>query len=91
MQNKIETGLYVGERSIERLCSVCNNSKSLEDGQHFFTTCTIRDDMKTRIFDHVLNSDLKCLLRVANKLVFLINVYHRKVAKYLVKSIEKKT
>ena len=83
----IETRRYVGEKTIERLCKICD-SQQIEDETHFLLHCPFYSVLRNTLFSSVEHADLD-QLSDTDKTLVLMNNSPRQKAKYLVGAYEK--
>ena len=80
---RLETGRYVGESIEDRICKLCNH-ETVESEYHFLMNCPRYDDLRSNIFQDILDENEFCSLGENDKLKFLLDNFPRKTAKYIV-------
>ena len=85
----IETGRYIGETPEQRLCRFCN-TQSVEDEKHFLLHCGLYNNIREIVFQDILHTDIFINFSSDEKLIYLLQTYPRKTAKYLVKAYLKR-
>jgi hypothetical protein len=86
---RIETGRFNGEAPDERLCRFCTMG-AVEDENHFLISCECYSNIRLDVFGDILNSDRFRSVSANEKMISLLTLYPRKVAKYLVKAYYKR-
>ena len=79
---RVETGRYVGEKTEERLCKVCQRGQ-IENELHFVFNCVMYNDFRNDLLSAITQKDSFLLLSVVENLIHLMNNYPRQIAKYL--------
>ena len=76
---RIETGRFIGERLEERTCKFCD-AGTIENEIHFLLNCSAYSHLRDILLTTV---DLQCQSNNEQKMTELINIYPRKLAKFI--------
>ena len=89
---RIETGRFVGEKPLERLCRLCDKYTP-EDEEHFLLDCTFYTFLREQCFEDIIQriSEISWMqMNNSEKMKLLICTYPRQTAKYLVNAFLKR-
>ncbi len=82
---RVETGRYVGEPVIERLCRFCQSAE-IENETHFIITCTHYHALRITTFGTIIEDTVFSHMTPDEKLVYIMKNHVRKLSKFIVKA-----
>ena len=86
---RIETGRYIGENAEQRLCRFCN-TQSVEDEIHLLLHCGLYNHIRENMVQDIFLNDVFMNNNFERKMTYLIQIFPRKIAKYLAQAYLKR-